>query len=144
LQDTAILSPKSELLRKLVVFVPLQHADPVRSALFAAGAGLVGKYDACSFNSPGYGTFRGGTDTDTFVGKPGEHHREEEMRVEVIFPVDRERAILRALFETHPYEEVAYDVYTLQNEYQHVGSGLIGQLAQPLPEGDFLALLKKQ
>ena len=144
LRDTTILSPKSELLRKLVVFVPVDHVEPVRSALFAAGAGQVGKYDACSFNAVGYGTFRGGADTDPFVGKPGEHHREEEMRVEVIFPADRERTILRALFEVHPYEEVAYDVYALQNVYQQVGGGLVGQLEQPLSEEAFLDLLKKQ
>ncbi len=144
LRHTAILSPKSELLRKLVVFVPVSHTEAVRSALFAAGAGQVGKYDECSFNAVGYGTFRGGEGTDPFVGKPGEQHREEEVRVEVIFPANRERAILLALFETHPYEEVAYDVYRLQNAHQQVGSGLIGQLEPPLSEQEFLGLLKKQ
>jgi len=144
LRHTAILSPKAGLLRKLVVFVPVTHAEPVRSALFSAGAGQVGNYDECSFNAEGYGTFRGGEGTDPFVGKPGEPHREKEVRVEVIFPANRERAILLALFETHPYEEVAYDVYRLQNPNQQVGSGLIGQLEQPLSEREFLGLLKEQ
>lgn len=144
LRDTAILSPKGDLLRKLAVFVPLSHVEPVRAALFAAGAGHVGNYDECSFNVAGYGTFRGGAGTDPFVGKPGEQHREEEVRMEVIFPVDRERAILLALFEAHPYEEVAYDIYRLQNTYQQVGSGLIGQLEQPLSEREFLGLLKER
>ncbi|GGC25606.1 GTP cyclohydrolase 1 type 2 [Parapedobacter defluvii] len=144
LRQTAILSPKSDLLRKLAVFVPLSHVEAVRTALFTAGAGHVGNYDECSFNVVGYGTFRGGEGTDPYVGNPGEQHREEEVRVEVIFPVNRERAILLALFETHPYEEVAYDIYPLQNTHQQVGSGLIGQLEQPLSEEGFLGLLKER
>src|SRR5690606_2640846 len=92
----------------------------------------------------GYGTFRGGEGTDPFVGNPGEMHREEELRMEVIFPANRERAILLALFEAHPYEEVAYDLYRLQNSYQEVGSGLIGYLEHTLSEQEFLGLLKQQ
>ncbi len=144
LQNTAILSPKGDLLNKLVVFVPASHAEPVRAALFAAGAGHVGHYDECSFNVTGYGTFRAGEGTNPFVGNVGERHDEEEVRIEVIFPTNRERAIVQALQEAHPYEEVAYDVYRLQNPYQQVGSGLIGQLEEPLEERGFLALLKER
>ncbi len=144
LQQTAILSPKADLLRKLAVFVPLAHADRVREALFAAGAGHIGDYDACSFNVVGYGTFRGGEGTDPFVGTPGESHREEEVRVEVVFPADRERTVVLGLLDAHPYEEVAYDIYKLQNAHRQVGSGMVGQLAQPLAETDFLRLLKER
>ncbi|MFC3197210.1 Nif3-like dinuclear metal center hexameric protein [Parapedobacter deserti] len=144
LQQTAILNPKRDLLNKLVVYVPLSYAEPVRAALFAAGAGHIGNYDECSFNVTGYGTFRGGEGTDPFVGKPGEQHREEEMRIEVIYPVHLERDVLLGLFEAHPYEEVAYDVYRLQNSHQQAGSGLIGRLEQPMPELEFLGRLKKR
>lgn len=144
LQGTRILSPKRDLLRKLVVFVPQDHSERVRTALFKAGAGNIGRYDACSFNTAGYGTFRAGEGADPFVGNPGEHHREEEVRVEVIFPSYKERSVLHGLFEAHPYEEVAYDIYQLQNSHQDVGSGLIGRLEQPMEEGDFLGLLKTQ
>ncbi|HWK58971.1 MAG TPA: Nif3-like dinuclear metal center hexameric protein [Parapedobacter sp.] len=144
LHDTRILSPKGDLLRKLVVFVPKGHVERVRAALFAAGAGSIGRYDACSFNTAGYGTFRAGEGAAPFVGQPGEHHREEEMRVEVIYPAINERAVLCGLFEVHPYEEVAYDIYRLQNNYQGVGSGLVGRLEKPMEESDFLALLKAQ
>ncbi|SEL43190.1 Nif3-like dinuclear metal center hexameric protein [Parapedobacter koreensis] len=144
LQNTAILSPKSELLRKLSVFVPTSHAEPVRAALFAAGAGHIGNYDECSFNMTGYGTFRGNEETNPFVGSPGKQHREEEVRVEVIYPANRERKILLGLFEAHPYEEVAYDIYPLQNNHPQVGSGIIGQLERPLPELEFLRLLREQ
>ena len=142
--DTRILRPKDGLLRKLAVFVPLGHVEPVREALFSAGAGNIGRYDACSFNTKGYGTFRAGDGADPFVGQQGEHHREEEVRIEVVYPAVKERAVLRGLFEAHPYEEVAYDLYRLQNSYEGVGSGLVGRLEKPMEEGDFLRLLKEQ
>ncbi|MFB2119212.1 Nif3-like dinuclear metal center hexameric protein [Parapedobacter sp. 2B3] len=144
LRDKRILSPKGDMLRKLAVFVPLAHAERVRTALFGAGAGNVGRYDACSFNTTGYGTFRAGEGADPFVGSPGEHHREEEMRIEVVFPATEERAVLQALFEAHPYEEVAYDIYRLQNRHQGIGAGLFGRLEQPMAETDFLGFLKEQ
>lgn len=144
LQETTILDPKGDMLRKLAVFVPQSHAGSVRAALFAAGAGQVGRYDQCSFNVEGYGTFRGGEGTQPYVGTPGEPHREEEIRVEVIYPVDRERTVIRELLAAHPYEEVAYDIYRLQNTYGQVGSGMVGQLPGPLSEEAFLALLKER
>ncbi|WP_262248195.1 Nif3-like dinuclear metal center hexameric protein [Parapedobacter soli] len=142
LQDSRILSPKGDLLRKLAVFVPSGYVEAVRSALFRGGAGHVGPYDSCSFNAPGYGTFRAGEGTNPFVGNPGEHHREEEVRIEVIFPAVREGTVLRELFKAHPYEAVAYDIYRLQNSHQEVGSGLVGRLEQPMDETDFLEWLK--
>ena len=142
LHDTRILNPKRDLLRKLAVFVPHTHVEQVRIALFEAGAGNIGRYDACSFNTSGYGTFRAGDGTTPFVGTIGENHKEEEMRVEVVFPATKERAVLRKLSQVHPYEEVAYDVYPLLNSYQDVGSGLVGRLEQPMEEGRFLKLLK--
>ena len=142
--NTRILSPKRDLLRKLVVFVPHAHAGQVREALFGAGAGSIGGYDACSFNAEGYGTFRAGEGTNPFVGTVGKHHREDEVRMEVVFPMVKEQAVLQALFGTHPYEEVAYDVYSLQNSDQDVGSGLVGRLEQSMDEADFLRMLKER
>lgn len=144
LLDTRILSPKKGLLRKLVTFVPHAQADHVREAMFQAGAGHIGDYDACSFNVEGTGTFRGGAGTNPAVGKPGENHREPETRIELIFPAYRESAILKALFSAHPYEEVAYDIYSLENHYNEVGSGLIGRLPEPMDGRNFLLDLKKR
>ena len=144
LLDTRILSPKKGLLRKLVTFVPHAQADHVREAMFQAGAGHIGDYDACSFNVEGTGTFRGGAGTNPAVGKPGENHREPETRIELIFPAYRESAILKALFSAHPYEEVAYDIYSLENQYNEVGSGLIGRLPEPMDGRIFLLDLKKR
>jgi dinuclear metal center YbgI/SA1388 family protein len=143
LKNTRILSPKKHLLRKLVTYAPLAAAEGVRKALFDAGAGKIGKYDSCSFSSLGNGTFRAGPDANPAVGKRGEHHREEEERIEVIYPQQMERNLLKALKEAHPYEEVAYDLYSLENEYAETGSGMTGELEQAMDEKEFLLFLKK-
>jgi dinuclear metal center YbgI/SA1388 family protein len=143
LEDPRILSPVRGQLRKLVFFVPVDHAEAVRQAVFKAGAGHIGEYDMCSFNAPGEGTFRGSENSDPFVGEKGRMHTEPELRVETIFPADRERRILEALIDAHPYEEVAYDVYALENEYDRVGMGVTGELKEPVDGTRFLDLLKQ-
>jgi hypothetical protein len=130
-------------LRKLVTFVPADHAEALRNALFAAGAGHIGAYDECSCNLVGTSTFRGGEGTQPYVGKPGERHRETEERVELIYHAPREAAMLAALHQAHPYEEVAYDLYALLNANQQVGSGLVGEWEEALDEQAFLAKLKE-
>lgn len=138
-----ILAPKAGLLRKLVTFCPVKEAEAVRTALFGAGAGQIGEYDSCSFNLEGTGSFRGSDNTYPFVGEKGKLHHENEIRIETIYPVYKERLILNSLFEAHPYEEVAYDIYPLQNEHPRVGAGMIGLLQEPLTEVDFLNHVKK-
>lgn len=138
-----VLDPKPDQLRKLSVFVPVAHADGLRRALFTAGAGNVGKYDECSFNTEGTGTFRAGAGTTPYVGKEGLQHAEAETRVEVICPATHERAVLAAMRAVHPYEEVAYDMVPLLNTNQHIGSGLVGEWEQGIGETEFLALLKE-
>lgn len=142
LVNTKILAPKKGILRKLVTYAPIDHAEKVRQAIFDAGAGKIGNYDECSFNAEGTGTFRGGDDSNPFVGNAGEQHHEKEVRIETIFAAVHERAILKALLAAHPYEEVAFDVYPLENKYQQVGSGMIGELENPMDEMDFLAHIK--
>lgn len=143
LKPLHVLDPKPGQLRKLVVFVPKDHAEAVRTALFAAGAGQVGAYDECSFNLEGIGSFRPGAGTAPFVGEQGKRHLEPEVRVEVIFHAARQQAILSAMRAAHPYEEVAYDLYPLLNDHPFVGSGLLGEWETGLPEADFLARLKQ-
>ncbi len=143
LKNTKILSPKKELLRKLVTFCPEDHAEKVREAIFNAGAGHIGDYDSCSFNTPGTGSFRGSEDTNPFVGEKGKLHYENEVRLETIYPIYKEKAILNALFDAHPYEEVAYDIYFLGNEFSRVGAGMIGELEKEVDEIDFLNKIKK-
>lgn len=144
LVDRKILRPKKALLTKLVVFCPKDHADTVRQAIFDAGAGEIGDYDQCSFNLEGTGTFRGGADTDPFVGQKNELHREPEIRIETIVPNVRTSTVVKAMIEAHPYEEVAYDLYPLQNAFDQVGSGMIGSLEQPMDTMSFLRSLKSK
>ena len=143
LLNIKILSPKKGELRKLVTFVPDEHSDMVRKAIFDAGAGNIGNYDQCSFNLHGKGSFRAGENSNPYKGKKGELHFEKEIRIETIFPQNRERSIINALLNSHPYEEVAYDIYPLDNEFLKAGMGAIGELPENVEEAVFLADLKK-
>lgn len=143
LQNTKILAPKSQVLRSLVTFVPSDKAQMVREALFVAGAGNIGNYDQCSFNAIGFGTFRANDKANPYVGKIGEQHQEAESRVEVMFEAHLETAVLQALRSAHPYEEIAYYLYQIENAHQHIGSGMIGTLEKPVAALDFLKTIKK-
>jgi len=143
LKDLSILSPKKGILKKLVTFCPTNKADEVRTAIFAAGAGVIGNYDECSFNAEGTGTFKANHAANPYVGKKGKRHNEKEERIETIFTVEKQSAIVSALLNAHPYEEVAYDIYSLDNTHPCVGSGMIGTLPKPMAEKDFLTHLKK-
>lgn len=142
LQKTKILAPKHGLLKKLVVFCPNAQANQLRNALFEAGAGNIGNYSECSFNANGTGTFKGGDGANPYVGEIGEQHHEEEVRIETIFKVQDERKVLLAMLENHPYEEVAYDIYPLENALNSVGAGMIGWLPQEIDNMEFLQLIK--
>jgi len=141
LKNMHILSPTKELLLKLVTFIPEDHLEDVREAVFAAGAGHIGKYDKCSYNLSGSGTFRAGEEADPYVGSPGEFHTEKEVRFETILPKHLKNQVVKALIDSHPYEEVAYDLYALDNEMGNVGSGMIGELAEPMAEDKFMSHL---
>jgi dinuclear metal center YbgI/SA1388 family protein len=141
LQRSRVLLPKETTLRKLVTYVPLQHTEPVRQALFDAGAGQIGNYSECSFSVAGEGTFTPGAAARPFVGANGQRHQEKENRLEVLFPVYLQGALLEALRKAHPYEEVAYELLPLDNANQTLGAGLIGELVEPVEEAVFLAQL---
>lgn len=138
LKNSAVLKPSNGQLRKLISFVPNEHLDTVRNALFWAGAGKIGNYDEAGFYSEGKGSFRARDGANPFVGKPGIRHYEPETRLEVIYPAHLERNVVQALKEAHPYEEVAYDLVQLQNQDPGVGSGMIGELETAMGEEEFL------
>lgn len=144
LKNCSVLRPSKGLLRKLVTFIPAGYLEKVSQALFKAGAGHIGNYDNCSFYAEGKGTFRGSEATNPFAGDRGKFHTEPETRFETVFPVWIEPAVIKALLEAHPYEEVAYDVVPLENSFAYAGSGLTGTLESPLDEPAFLHLLKKE
>ena len=143
LQNCRILAPTPNFLKKLVTFVPVADAEKVRNALFETGAGQIGNYDSCSFNQTGNGTFRGNDQTNPYVGKKNQLHTEEETRIETIFPKHIQSKVIQALLQAHPYEEVAYDIYPLDNEYPQSGIGMIGELSEPADELGFLLKLKE-
>ena len=143
-KNTKIILPKPEILHKLVTFVPIEHADKVREAIFKAGAGNIGNYDNCSYNIDGVGTFRAGENTNAFAGKKGEIHFEKEVRIETVFPSFIKGKVISTLKNTHPYEEVAYDIYPLANKFEKFGAGIIGELEQEIDEIEFLKIIKEK
>jgi dinuclear metal center YbgI/SA1388 family protein len=142
LSNPRILCPIKGELRKLVTFVPLDHADNVRSALFSAGAGQIGEYEQCSYNIEGMGTFKGSEYTNPFTGQKGKLHFEKEIRIETIFPKVIQSKVISAMLDAHPYEEVAYDIYPLDNSFDKVGMGMIGELEKEMDELSFLRKVK--
>lgn len=143
LQNLKILSPKPGTLQKLFTYVPVSNADKVRDALFLAGAGKIGNYDSCSFNSNGKGTFRANENANPYVGKKGEIHFEDEVKLEVVFPTYLNAKVVAALKQAHPYEEVAYEIFDMANTNPTQGAGMIGELPDAINEDDFLATLKE-
>lgn len=137
-----ILSPKSDLLYKLVTFVPQAQAEEVRQTLFQAGCGHIGEYDSCSYNIQGEGTFRALDGAQPFCGEVGTLHTEPEVRIETIFPSFKKSAVVRALVQAHPYEEPAFDIYPLANSWSQVGAGVIASLPEPIDEKEFLLKVK--
>src|SRR5680860_72426 len=111
LQNCRILQQANGQLKKLVTFIPTEHLQNVREAVFSAGAGDIGNYDSCGFITNGSGSFRGNENSQPFVGNKGEIHTEKEIRFETIFPAYLQGKVIEALLNSHPYEEVAYDIY---------------------------------
>jgi dinuclear metal center YbgI/SA1388 family protein len=142
LVNTRVLAPASGKLLKLVTYVPVKQAEEVRNAIFKAGAGVISEYDCCSFNIEGEGSFRGSENANPFIGKKGKIHYETEIRIEVILPEYLKNSVVAAMIKAHPYEEVAYDIYALENEHPRVGAGLIGELKTPINEKVMLKKIK--
>lgn len=139
-----ILSPKQNLLSKLVVFVPETHTSIIKDVLFASGAGEISNYSECSFATKGIGTFKGNDNTNPYIGIKGVRAEEAEFKIEVIIPNYLQHNIVSKMITAHPYEEVAYDIIPLCNTYQNVGSGIIGELKNEMNEKEFMLLVKKE
>ena len=144
LTDREVLIPKTGNIKKLVTYVPKNEVISVRDALFAAGAGNIGNYNHCSFAAKGNGSFMGNANSSPTVGEPGSLQNEKEIQLHVTFESHRQRKILAALFKVHSYEEVAYEITTLDNENQNLGLGMTGFLEEPLDELTFLHQVQKK
>lgn len=143
LHNLSILSQKEKTLKKLFSFVPVDHTEKVRNAIFEAGGGHIGNYSECSFNAEGTGTFKPGDGSNPYVGEVGKLQYEKEIKIEVIFPSFMENRIVAAMKTAHPYEEVAYDVIDLSNTYQDIGAGVVGELPEAISEKMFLSRVKE-
>lgn len=137
-----VLLPADNQLMKIVTFAPELHVNFVRDALFAAGAGEIGNYSSCSYTTKGTGSFCANKDANPFVGEIGKIHYENEMKIEMIFPVHLKDIIEKALLNSHPYEEPAFDFILLNNKLNSVGSGLSGELREETEIYAFLAKVK--
>lgn len=142
LVNSRILAPKKQLLQKLYTFIPTAQADLVRNSLFSVGAGKIGNYSDVSFNIVGAGTFKAGEGSNPFVGQVGKRHFEAEVKLEVIYPKHLQSKIVKMLKKNHPYEEPAFDIITIENENREIGSGMIGELEEPVKEKTFMKFLK--
>ncbi|MFE3869217.1 Nif3-like dinuclear metal center hexameric protein [Flavobacterium sp. LS2P90] len=142
--NTKILIPKQNFIRKLVTYTIPENAEEVRNALFDAGAGNIGNYENCSFNSKGIGTYMGNEHSNPQVGERFEFVQGDEIKIEVTFEKHLENKILKALFKSHAYEEIAYEIYELQNKHQNIGLGMIGELKNPMKEKEFLLFAKEK
>ena len=142
LQNRAVLLPKKNLF-KVSVFVPKTHKEKVLESLFAAGAGNIGDYSDCSFSSHGKGTFKPLEGANPFLGETNKQETVSEEKIEVVVPNYLIPKVVEAIQDSHPYEEVAYDVFQLINS-SNQGSGLIGNLNKPIDELEFLEIIKSK
>ena len=142
LNDTQILIPKRNVLKKLITFTPTAEAEKVKQAMLDAGAGHIGNYDRCSFSSQGIGSYRANKNANPNYGVIGKEHLEKEVKIEVIVPIHIEEIILQAMKKSHPYEEIAYNLIPLSNSRNDIGMGMTGSFTYPLNQDDFLKLLK--
>lgn len=144
LESKKILIPQKGTIKKLTTYVPKNNAEALRTALFNSGAGAIGNYDNCSFNSEGIGTYKGNASSNPTIGEKGVLHFEEETQISVTFSKHLESKIVTALFKNHPYEEVAYEITTLDNYNQNIGIGMVGELEKGMPTTDFFNYVKEK
>jgi dinuclear metal center YbgI/SA1388 family protein len=144
LKNAKILVPKLHFIQKLVTYTVQENAVAVRAAMLQAGAGTIGNYENCSFNSEGFSTYQGNENSNPTVGTKGELTTTEEVKIEVVFEKHLQSKIVKALFTNHVYEEVAYEVYDLQNAHQNIGLGMVGEFEMAMSETDFLSFVKEK
>jgi dinuclear metal center YbgI/SA1388 family protein len=142
--NTKTLVPKQNFIQKLVTYTIPENVEKLRNALFDAGAGKIGNYEDCSFNSKGIGTYMGNENSNPEIGERFEFVEADEIKIEVTFEKYLQPKILKALFLNHVYEEVAYEIYDLQNVHQNIGLGMIGELKNEMNEVDFLKFVKEK
>ena len=143
-KNRSVLIPQSGTIKKLTTFVPKDNAKELREHLFNAGAGAIGNYSHCSFNVEGTGTFMGNEFSNPAKGEKNSVHYENEVQIGVVFSKHHEKKLIKTLINKHPYEEVAYEISTLENTDKRIGMGMIGELETAIDERDFLKIIKER
>ncbi len=143
IENPEILIPQKNTIKKLTTYVPKSDANNLMNSLFESGAGNIGNYSNCSFTNDGTGSYKPEANAKPTKGKIGETHFEEEVQIHMTYPKSKEASVLKALFKNHPYEEVAYEIYSLENNNQHIGMGMVGYLPKAINESQFLKNVKK-
>jgi len=144
LKKPKILIPKPKTIKKLTTYAPLAQVERIKAALFKAGGGAIGLYSNCSFSVDGTGSFKAGKGANPALGKIGKTHYEKESQINMVFSFSKEKDILKALFKAHPYEEVAYEISTLDNTNHDMGMGMVGTLEVEMDEVSFLNEVKNR
>ncbi len=142
--NTKILIPQKNTIKKLTTYAPLNAVEHIKNTLFKAGAGSIGNYSNCSFTTEGIGSFKANENANPVLGEIGKNHHEKEAQIHITYSKSKEEKVLNALFKNHPYEEVAYEITTLENKNQNIGMGMVGELKEPTTEKSFLNFVKKQ
>ncbi len=143
-QNTKILIPKKGTIKKLVTYVPVANKNQLLQSLFDSGAGNIGNYSDCSFTVEGTGSYKAGENANPVKGDIGKTHHEPETQISVTYPIASEKKILNTLIKNHPYEEVAYEIFAIENINQNIGMGMIGELSSSQTEADFMKMLKQK
>jgi len=142
LEKLSVLSPKENQFCKLIVFVPSENSLLLKEGLFRAGCGNIGNYSHCSYSCEGIGSFKPLAGSNPHIGKQNRIERVEEERIEMIFPKTKKRQIIETLYQTHPYEEPAFDIIAIENQDRETGLGRVGLLPKPMPAKEFIHFVK--
>ena len=139
-----ILHPKNGTIKKLTTYIPKENAEKLKKELFKSGAGSIGKYEHCSFSFEGHGTFKGNQESNPSIGKKLEDTDQKEICINITYLKHLEKKVLNSLKEYHPYEEIAYEINTLENTNKNIGLGMYGDIQNKMDEKEFLSYLKKK
>ena len=139
-----MLVPQKNTLKQLTTYVPKQNYSQLLDKLYQSGAGVLGQYDECSFITHGKGSFRGNENSQPHLGQKMIREKVNEIQLNLIFKKHLEQKVIQALFENHPYEEVAYELYSIDNSNQEIGMGSVGELKKEINEKEFLSMIEEK
>ena len=144
LKNTSFLLNQESNQYKLVVFIPVKEVEKISNAIFNAGGGIIGEYSNCSYRLDGEGTFKGSEKSNPSIGKKGNAESVIETRLEVLVNEWKLKSVVSAMISAHSYDEVAYDVYPLENKNVNYGMGAIGELEKAMSQNQFLTFVTQR